>query len=111
MSMNDNGRAADGDFADPEKLRAYFEELDGDLVNTQGIAMDALDRCDALRAALLSLLTALDDRLPGIRTIVADDLSEAADGKRRTASLGGLPYDDETCAFLALEFDVRGRRR
>lgn len=104
MSANDENRL---DFSDPAILKACFEEQDEEIANAHGVAMNAIDECAALTTALLAILTALDGQLPGVRTIVADDLADAAARRRRLADMGGLEYDAETCAFLELESAVR----
>ena len=70
---------ADADFKDPKKLRAFFEEIDDDVVNLHGMMQNGIHSETALEKAFLILIRALDDRWPGTREICANDMDDAVE--------------------------------
>ncbi|MBL1434717.1 MAG: hypothetical protein COB08_000750 [Rhodobacteraceae bacterium] len=75
------------DFSDPKKLKVFFEELDTDFSD---LNRDRLAENIALQAALMAVLTALDDQLPAVRDIVVHTLDEAIE-KTKGPFAGGPP--------------------
>lgn len=56
------------------ELSARFSELDEDIENLSGLERGQHLEIIALRAALLSIVSALADIAPAIRTVIAEDL-------------------------------------
>lgn len=75
--MNDSA-----DFADPAKLKLFFEELDDSIGNLYGLFQSA--NCDlmAMKKALLIIVRVMEERLPGAREIVANDLDDEIEETR-----------------------------
>jgi ElaB/YqjD/DUF883 family membrane-anchored ribosome-binding protein len=89
------------DFSNPEKLKAFFEELDEENENLMGLVQSAHAENNALRVALMAVLAALDDRMPAVRDIVVHALDEATDRAENPLS-GHSPLPAEEKEIEAL---------
>ena len=95
------------EFRDPEKLKLFFEDLDQEIENLAGLYQDARAQNDALRIALMAMLTALDDTMPAVRNIVVQALDEAFEKVNNPLS-DSLPETAKEADLEALS-DLRTR--
>lgn len=95
------------DFADPAKLKEFFEEVEEDFENLHGLFRDAHAANDALRIALMAILSALDDKLPAVRDIVVQALDESIE-KASNPATDALPEGSLEAEIDAL-IDLRTR--
>lgn len=86
------------DFTNPKKLKAFFEEIDEEI---RTLSRDRAAENSALELALMAMLTALDDQLPAVRSIVVHALDEAIEGAK--APSVSTPPNFTEAAQIALE--------
>lgn len=95
------------DFSDPKKLKRFFDEIDDEIANLTGLYQNARAENDALRTALMAMLTALDDTMPAVRDIVVQALDEAFE-KANNPRSDSLPENAIAAELEALS-DLRTR--
>ena len=98
-------------YADPEMLRAFFDEQDEEISNLYTLLSQKNGEIDALKEVIFSMLIAFEKTHPGLREVIAQDLSELSTRQGNFAKMAGEEYDFEACPFLEMQIAVEMPKR
>jgi hypothetical protein len=83
-----------------QPIEEWREAVDEELDNTTGLARDAIRRTSHLEIAVRAMISALDDRMPGFRTVVLHIMEEDFAEEVRVSQTAGFEIKDDEIALF-----------
>lgn len=98
-------------YSDPERLKSFFDEQDEEISNLYELVSQQVGEIHALKEVIFSMLIAFDKTHPGLREVIAQDLSEISTRRGKVAKMAGEEYESQDCPFFEMQIAVEMPRR